>query len=154
SCCSSVDPARPISLDAVASTPRRRSPSAIAGSTFSSRWNLIVRGIGLQFGEFFRKRAGTCLAFHIFDESLFFRHLIVNFVRPGKEVRERSVDLGVIELWERGDDLVDGFAIKLVPNVDVLDANASARDASFAATYAGRFDNLLCQGRQSNCRVA
>src|SRR5262245_62148269 len=108
------------------STPRLRSPSAIAPSMFSSRWNRMVLAIALDPRELFLERPRTCLRFQFFNPSLVLGHLLANLIGMREEICQGRMNLRMIQLRKRGDDLIYRAALEFVPNVDVLNADARA----------------------------
>src|SRR5262245_53873675 len=64
-------------------------------------------------------------------------HLAQDLVPVVPEVRQGGVHLRHRQLGELRHDLIDGLALQLVPDVDVLNPNARTGDAGLAAADAG-----------------
>lgn len=103
--------------------------------------------MGLDPREFCLKWSRTCPLLQFFDPSFIVGHLLANLIGMDKEVRQSRMNLRVIQLRKRGNDLIDGTALQFMPNVNVLNANARSCDSRLPATGVGRFDDLICKGR-------
>ena len=73
------------------------------------------------------------------EERVGLGHLLLNFLNVVPVVGECGVDIGQRELREAGDDLVRAATLQLMPNIDVLNANSYARNASFSPANARLF---------------
>src|SRR5207249_2257608 len=123
-------PRSPSSAVVVTSIPRRRNPSAMAGSTCSSRWNRIV--LGIEFREFLRQLGGTGPGLHLGNEGFVVLHLPEDLVLVVPEIRQGRVDIRKRQLRELGDNLIGRLALEFVPHINVLHADSRVGDAGFA----------------------
>src|SRR6185503_16851798 len=80
--------------------------------------------------------------------------LLANLIGMGKEVGQGRMNLRVIQLRKRGDDLIDGSALQFVPDADVLNTSARPSDPRFAAAGVGSLDDLLGKGGQGGICAA
>src|ERR687898_397501 len=91
-CSSSLAVMSPASDVVVTSTPRRLKPRAIARWQFSSRWNRIVRGIGLPSLEHLLQAGRPRLGPHLLGEPLAFLDGRVNLLAVLVVVGQGPVD--------------------------------------------------------------
>src|SRR5947208_1169064 len=112
-------PSRPASVVVVTSTPSRRSPSATACGTCSSRWKRIVLGIPFRQSGLQLRRAGLRLQFR--DEAVLVLDLGRDLVRVGPVVGQGRVHLGPSQVRVLLDHLGRAQALFLDPLVNVLD---------------------------------
>src|SRR5262249_12514723 len=86
---------RPTSCEVVTSMPRRRRPSAMAGSQHSSRWKRIVRAIrGLPGPKEVLELGLRRLRLQLLDEAFAFLDVGVDFGLVVVVVRKCRMDLG------------------------------------------------------------
>ncbi len=135
SCDSSSALSKPAWGVVVASMPRRRSPSAIAVGTFSSRWKRIIAGIRAcqplqQFRRSFRP--------HGVGKLLVLPHRFSYLLLVIVIVRQCRVHVGQGNLRKLSDNFVGRQPLALVPNDYVRDANAMPGDAGFSAADSRR----------------
>src|SRR5215210_3724547 len=93
-CSSSSALSRPASGVVVTSTPCTRSPLAMAGSQFSSRWKRIVRGIGLPCLKELLELRRRGLRLQLLDESPLLLDFGVDLVAVVVVVGQGRMDLG------------------------------------------------------------
>jgi hypothetical protein len=97
----------------------------------------------MELSEFLRQY-GRVLPLHLLNECVFLPHLFQDFVTVVPEIGKRRVNGSHSELREIPDNLIDALALDLVPDIDVLHADTSARNPGFASAHAGGEFNMLC----------
>ena len=131
----------PPSTVVVTSIPLRRSPAAMAGSQFSSRWNRIVPGIPSP--ELFTGQGGAGLGFHLLDEPILFRDRGENLLTMIVKVSESGMHFGERERRVRSNDFRGSHSALLMPEGYVPDLDAIPKDVRFSAAVARPDANVL-----------
>ncbi len=104
------------------------SPLAMAGGICSSRWNRI--SLGMLPRQLFLE-LGTIVLLHAIDYVLSFIHLPFNLFAVVPVIRKARMDISERQLGELRGDFIGRLALKLVPDVDVVNANPSATIQGF-----------------------
>src|SRR6266480_4696874 len=112
-------PRSPASAVVITSIPRRRKPSAMAGSKCSARWNRMV--LGMEFRESLLQFGRSNLGLHIRDEGFLVGHLPQDLVLVVPKISQCRVDIGERQLGKRRNDFVGRLTLEFMPDVDVLD---------------------------------
>src|SRR4029079_1091488 len=115
-------PSRPASGVVVTSMPRRRRPAAMACEQFSSRWNRIVRGIGLPCLELIEDRRGSSP--ELLGKLLAVLNLPVYLVPVVEVVGQGRVNVREGDGRVLGDDFVRAHPHSLGPDGDIRDRDA------------------------------
>ena len=91
---------------------------------------------------------GSSAMLHVRYKGVILPHLAHDLVTVIPEVGQGGMDGPHAQLREVADDLVCALSLRLVPDIDVLDANASACDAGLAAAHTGGHLDVVCRHRR------
>ena len=85
---------------------------------------------------------------HVRYKGLVLPHLAHDLVAVIPKVGESSVNGSHAQLWEVADNLIHALSLRLVPDINVLDADAGACDPGLAAADAGSDLDVVCHHRR------
>ena len=90
---------------------------------------------------------GRILLLHASDQVLGFTHLPLDLFAVVPVIGKGCMDIRQGQLGEVRGDVIGCLALKLVPDLDVVNPNASADDARFSAANAGSALNMFNECR-------